>query len=97
MLRLNANSDVNSLSVEIRAEDEANGTTGTVDFADTSEDKFGTGVFGTATFGNKQRRERRIAFRKHGDWFQVKITNAQKAQPMELYRMVLGATTKGYR
>ena len=71
--------------------------TATLSFADTLESKWAAGIWGTAKWVAKRRRQKRATCRVDGEWFQVKVTNGTRGRPLEVTNLTMGYVPKGRR
>lgn len=81
--------DTRDVTIEVLPNDVTSGTSGTLDFTDDAEKDWSDFdyVEGASTDDNWtpfKRRMRRIDFREECDWFQVKVSHDEKAQPFKL-------------
>ena len=86
-----------SVTIDVAVRDIAGVKNGTLDLTDSKEAKFGTAKFGSGTFVPKSRAERRISFRKSGEWATVKVTHTNPEKKFSLEAIHLGAKSLGRR
>jgi hypothetical protein len=87
-----------SITVEVLVNDEESSDhSGAISFTDSAEAEYGTAVFGTDTWVADRRRERRLSFRRTGDWHQLKITHSTKNTKLDLAKIEVGLVPKGNR
>lgn len=84
-------------TVELIVDDEASGTSGTLDLDDYNEAKYDTAVYGTDTYSKSGRRTKRLSFRECADWFQVKVSHSNAHEPFKCSMVEEGFVPKGKR
>jgi hypothetical protein len=92
-----------SVTAELLVTDESSGASATFDFTDTTYEKPWSDFDWTAGDSNDdnwsyvRRRQQRAAFRRDGDWLQVKVAHSTKNQPFRLALIDLGYISFGDR
>ncbi len=86
-----------AIGVTVLTNDEPTGVTGEIDFTSDAEAVYDTGVYGTATWVADRRRERRIGFRRTGDWHQLKLTHSEHNVRFDLAKLDVGLVPRGAR
>lgn len=74
-----------------------NATMYPIDFEDEFEAHVGTAIVGTATAAATRRRVKRLMFRTHGDWVQVKLTHDVLGEPCKISGIKVGYFKTGSR
>lgn len=97
-VRIKAGSKVNSFEVTPYLEDQEFDAK-TISFTSDNEDKYGTGVYGTATYSCNSRRERKIGFRHTGQQFNLKLDTfaSTRGAPIEIFSVAAGYIPEGRR
>jgi hypothetical protein len=99
-VELTSTNKAQSATIELLANDESSGQSGTLDFTDSNEETWATLQWGTGatdSYYEERRRARRIGVRKDYDWLQVKVTHSVKNEPFALTVLDLGWFPLGYR
>ena len=91
-----SNNLAQSLTVEVRGDDEASGDSATKDYTDPFEVDYGEAVTASVYVPDRMR-TRGEGFRKDGRHFQVKVTHSTKNTPFTLHGIETGHEMKGSR
>jgi hypothetical protein len=93
-----------AVTAEILATDESSGSSTTYDFTDTTYEKnWGSLSWDSAdttadnNWAYNRRRQAKAAFRRDGDWFQIKVTHSTANQPFRLAHIDAGYFILGDR
>ena len=87
-----------SLTIAVRHNDDENTeSSGALVLTNSGDAAYGSATDGTDKYVQDRRRARRLAFRKQGDWLQVKVSHSTKNTPMTIAGIDIGYLPGGRR
>lgn len=97
VVEVEGSNEMDAATFEVIQDGRSSGKSASVDFDDNAESKYGTGVYGTATYSSKRTRLRKLGFWAVGNNLKAKITHTAKGRPFSLSKISVGILPMGRR